>query len=99
MQAGTILIVDDNKSVLTSLELLLEDEFEGVETASNPNSILSVLDSRPVDLVLLDMNFVTGRQDGSEGLFWLDRIVGRPDPPQVVLITAFGDIELAVSAL
>ena len=57
MQAGTILIVDDNKSVLTSLELLLEDEFEGVETASNPNSILSVLDSRPVDLVLLDMNF------------------------------------------
>ncbi len=45
------------------------------------------------------MNFVTGRQDGSEGLFWLDRIVGRPDPPQVVLITAFGDIELAVSAL
>ena len=40
MQAGTILIVDDNKSVLTSLELLLEDEFEGVETASNPNSIL-----------------------------------------------------------
>ena len=51
MQAGTILIVDDNKSVLTSLELLLEDEFEGVETASNPNSILSVLDSRPVDLV------------------------------------------------
>ena len=78
MQAGTILIVDDNKSVLTSLELLLEDEFEGVETASNPNSILSVLDSRPVDLVLLDMNFVTGRQDGSQGLFWLDRIVGRP---------------------
>ena len=57
MQAGTILIVDDNKSVLTSLELLLEDEFEGVETASNPNSILSVLDSRPVDLVLLDMKF------------------------------------------
>ena len=76
MQAGTILIVDDNKSVLTSLELLLEDEFEGVETASNPNSILSVLDSRPVDLVLLDMNFVTGRQDGSEGLFWLKGFSG-----------------------
>jgi DNA-binding NtrC family response regulator len=64
MQAGTILIVDDNKSVLTSLELLLEDEFEGVETASNPNSILSVLDSRPVDLVLLDMNFSAGVNTG-----------------------------------
>ena len=95
MQAGTILIVDDNKSVLTSLELLLEDEFEGVETASNPNSILSVLDSRPVDLVLLDMNFVTGRQDGSEGLFWLERIVDWPDSPEVVLITAFGEILLS----
>lgn len=71
MQAGTILIVDDNKSVLTSLELLLEDEFEGVETASNPNSILSVLDSRPVDLVLLDMNFSAGVNTGNEGLFWL----------------------------
>ena len=99
MQAGTILIVDDNKSVLTSLELLLEDEFEGVETASNPNSILSVLDSRPIDLVLLDMNFGTGKQSGGEGLFWLDRIRERPNPPEVVLITAFGDIELAVSSL
>ena len=69
MQAGTILIVDDNKSVLTSLELLLEDEFEGVETASNPNSILSVLDSRPVDLVLLDMNFSAGGNTGNEWAF------------------------------
>lgn len=69
MQAGTILIVDDNKSVLTSLELLLEDEFDEVETASNPNSILSVLDSRPVDLVLLDMNFSAGVNTGNEGLF------------------------------
>lgn len=69
MQVGTILIVDDNKSVLTSLELLLEDEFEQVETASNPNSILSVLDSRLVDLVLLDMNFSAGVNTGNEGLF------------------------------
>lgn len=62
MQTGTVLIVDDNKSVLTSLELLLEDEFERVETASNPNSILSVLDTMPVDLVILDMNFLRRRK-------------------------------------
>ena len=69
MQTGTVLIVDDNKSVLTSLELLLEDEFERVETASNPNSILSVLDTMPVDLVILDMNFSAGVNTGNEGLF------------------------------
>ena len=74
MQTGTVLIVDDNKSVLTSLELLLEDEFERVETASNPNSILSVLDTMPVDLVILDMNFSAGVNTGNEGLFWLRRI-------------------------
>ena len=99
MQAGTILIVDDNKSVLTSLELLLEDEFEGVETASNPNSILSVLDSRPVDLVLLDMNFSAGVNTGNEGLFWLRRIREIAPELPVIMLTAYGDVELAVRAL
>lgn len=99
MQAGTILIVDDNKSVLTSLELLLEDEFEQVETASNPNSILSVLDSRPVDLVLLDMNFSAGVNTGNEGLFWLRRIQEIAPGLPVIMLTAYGDVELAVKAL
>ena len=99
MQAGTILIVDDNKSVLTSLELLLEDEFEEVETASNPNSILSVLDSRPVDLVLLDMNFSAGVNTGNEGLFWLRRIQEIAPGLPVIMLTAYGDVELAVKAL
>ena len=99
MQAGTILIVDDNKSVLTSLELLLEDEFEKVETASNPNSILSVLDSRAVDLVLLDMNFSAGVNTGNEGLFWLRRIQEIVPGLPVIMLTAYGDVELAVKAL
>ena len=90
MQAGTILIVDDNKSVLTSLELLLEDEFEGVETASNPNSILSVL---------LDMNFSAGVNTGNEGLFWLRRIREIAPELPVIMLTAYGDVELAVRAL
>lgn len=99
MQAGTILIVDDNKSVLTSLELLLEDEFEEVETASSPNSILSLLDSRPVDLVLLDMNFSAGVNSGNEGLFWLRRIREIMPELPVIMLTAYGDVELAVKAL
>ena len=99
MQTGTVLIVDDNKSVLTSLELLLEDEFERVETASNPNSILSVLDTMPVDLVILDMNFSAGVNTGNEGLFWLRRIQEIAPELPVIMLTAYGDGELAVKAL
>lgn len=99
MQSGTVLIVDDNKSVLTSLELLLEDEFERIETASNPNRILSVLDTMPVDLVLLDMNFSAGINTGNEGLFWLRRIREIAPELPVIMLTAYGDVELAVKAL
>lgn len=99
MQAGTILIVDDNKNVLTSLEMLLESMFERVETASNPNQILTVFDSVPVDAVILDMNFSAGVNTGNEGLFWLRRILEiAPDMP-VIMLTAYGDVELAVKAL
>lgn len=99
MQTGTVLIVDDNKSVLTSLELLLEDEFERIETASNPNRILSVLDTMPVDLVILDMNFSAGVNTGNEGLFWLRRIQEIAPGLPVIMLTAYGDVELAVKAL
>lgn len=99
MHPGTVLIVDDNKSVLTSLELLLEDAFERVETASNPNRILSLLDGGTIDLVLLDMNFSAGVNTGNEGLFWLRRIREiAPDLP-VIMLTAYGDVDLAVKAL
>lgn len=99
MQTGTVLIVDDNKSVLTSLELLLEDVFERVETASNPNSILSVLGGTAVDLVILDMNFSAGVNTGNEGLFWLQRIQEIVPGLPVIMLTAYGDVELAVKAL
>lgn len=99
MQSQTILIVDDNKSVLTSLELLLEDEFERIETASNPNRILSVLDTMPVDLVILDMNFSAGINTGNEGLFWLRRIRELAPELPVIMLTAYGDVELAVKSL
>ena len=99
MHPGTILIVDDNKSVLTSLEMLLESDFERIETASNPNQILTVLDSRQVDLIILDMNFCAGVNTGNEGLFWLRRILEiTPDMP-VIMLTAYGDVDLAVKAL
>lgn len=99
MHPGTILIVDDNASVLTSLEMLLECEFEQVETASSPNQILSVLETKPVDIVILDMNFRAGVNTGNEGLFWLRRIQEVQPGLPVIMLTAYGDVELAVKAL
>lgn len=99
MTPGTILIVDDNKSVLTSLELLLECEFSGIMTASNPNQIDSILAGRTVDLVLLDMNFKAGVNNGNEGLFWLKRIKSQIPSLPVIMLTAYGDVELAVKAV
>lgn len=99
MEKGTILIVDDNKGVLASLELLLETEFSEIKTASHPNQILSILDASPIDVVILDMNFSAGINNGNEGLYWLKRIREVAPTLPVIMLTAYGDVELAVRAL
>ena len=99
MTKGKLLIVDDNKSILSALEILLQDEFDEVKIIANPNQLPSLIESNEFDLVLLDMNFSAGVNTGNEGLFWLSRIREiRPDL-EVVLFTAYGDVELAVKAL
>lgn len=99
MRAGKIIIVDDNESVLKTLRVIFSREFKTVLTVQFPTLLPALLREDDVDVVLLDMNFSTGKQTGGEGLFWLDRIRERKNPPEVVLITAFGDIELAVASL
>lgn len=99
MTSGTILIVDDNKSVLTSLELLLECEFSEIKTAYNPNQIDAILSGNTVNLVILDMNFKAGVNNGNEGLFWLKRIKELTPHLPVIMLTAYGDVELAVKAV
>lgn len=99
MRNGKIIVVDDNEAVLKTLRTILSREFKTVVCASVPTLLPALLREDDVDVVLLDMNFGTGKQSGGEGLFWLDRIRERPNPPEVVLITAFGDIELAVASL
>lgn len=99
METGTILIVDDNKSVLASLELLLDTEFSKILTASNPNRITSLLTTTAIDVVILDMNFSSGINNGNEGLYWLKQIHTLSPSLPVVMLTAYGDVELAVKAL
>ena len=96
---GKVLIVDDNRSVRTALEMLLQREFEVVQSISNPGTLLTTLSQGKFDLVLLDMNFQSGINTGNEGIFWLNEIQKYDTSINVIMITAFGDIELAVKAV
>lgn len=101
MEERKILIVDDNDAVRKSLKIILVNHYKNIITLKDPKLIPSVTASGDVDLVILDMNFAA-TSDGREGLFWLHRIketAGDAIPPAVVMITAFGDIELAVQSL
>lgn len=94
-----ILVVDDNQGVLRTLKLVLGKIFTSVVTVADPTLIPALLQPGDVDAVLLDMNFGSCQLDGEEGLFWLNRISQKEHSPAVVLITAFGDIDLAVRCL
>lgn len=94
-----ILILDDNKGVLTALEMLLLTEFENVFTLKNPNGLISTIQQHKIDVVLLDMNFTAGINNGNEGIYWLRQIQKYDSTISVVMITAYGDVELAVKAV
>jgi len=96
---GNILIIDDDVDVLKGLELTLKHEFENVYTEKNPNIIPHHLDDKDIDAVLLDMNFRAGADTGNEGIFWMNKILDNDPTYSVVLITAYGDVELAVKAI
>jgi DNA-binding NtrC family response regulator len=98
-QKGNILVVDDNKSILSALEILLSSEFGEVTPVSNPNQILPELRKKDYNLVILDMNFIAGVNTGNEGIYWLGKIKETYPEISVVMITAYGDIETAVRAL
>ncbi len=99
MAKGNILIVDDNKSILSALEIFLTPEFQTVTTLSDPNQIPTELRKIEYNLVILDMNFNAGINTGNEGIYWLGRIKESNPEISVVMITAYGDVELTVKAL
>ena len=96
---GTILIVDDNRNILTTVRMLLESVFAHIITIANPNSIPAKLREERPDVVLLDMNFSSGINSGNEGLFWLREIKSLSPKTEVVLFTAYADIQLAVTGI
>lgn len=99
MNQGRILVVDDNKNVLSALKILLNAHFEEVILLSSPNTLLAMVREKSPDVVLLDMNYSAGINTGNEGLFWLSEVKKVNSDLPVVLFTAYADIDLAVTAL
>jgi DNA-binding NtrC family response regulator len=96
---GKILIVDDDEDVLHAARLFLKQHLTVVDTEKNPEKIPTLLKNESYDVILLDMNFTKDVTSGSEGFQWLDRILEIDPSAVVVLITAYGDVEMAVRAI
>jgi two-component system response regulator HydG len=99
LKNASILVIDDDPDVLTAVRLLLKTEVREVLTEKNPEAIRSMLPKKEYDLVLLDMNFNSTINTGNEGIFWLKKIKELAPATAVVMITAYGDIDLAVRSL
>jgi two-component system, NtrC family, response regulator HydG len=97
--SGNILVVDDDEYVLLSIRLLLEPSFHVVETTNTPERLPAILRTQSIDVILLDMNFRQGDTSSKEGLFWLRKILKEYPDTQVILMTAYADIQLAVEAV
>ncbi|MDO9317258.1 MAG: sigma-54 dependent transcriptional regulator [Gammaproteobacteria bacterium] len=97
--SGNLLVVDDDRDVLLSAQMILKREFANVRCLSNPSELSNELTAFPPDLVLLDMNFTRGMTSGEEGLYWLQKIKQTDPGIQVVMSTAYGEIDLAVRAI
>ncbi|MEM9675121.1 MAG: sigma-54 dependent transcriptional regulator [Bacteroidota bacterium] len=98
-QPHQVLIIDDDTDVLHSAQMFLKQYFGQVDTQEDPTQINALISQNHYDVVLLDMNFRRGEHDGREGLYWLERIRTVRPKTAVILITAYGDIELAVEAM
>lgn len=96
---GNILVVDDDDGVLLAAEIALKKHFSSVTTDSNPHNLTQHLQSNNIGVVLLDMNFATGVTDGEEGLNWLKHIHAVSNTTKVILMTAYGGMELAIKAI
>jgi DNA-binding NtrC family response regulator len=99
LKNASILVIDDDTDVLTAVRLLLKTEAREVVTEKNPENIRWQLSKQSFDVILLDMNFTSSINTGNEGLFWLRKIREFRSDAAVVMITAYGDIDLAVRSL
>jgi len=96
---GKILIIDDDEDILLAARLFLKQHFDLVHIEKKPNNIPTLLQNESYDVILLDMNFARDMTSGKEGFFWLNKILEIDPSAVVILITAYGDVEMAVKAI
>jgi two-component system response regulator HydG len=96
---GSILVIDDDEDVLLSFRILLKQHFQEVTLENKINKLNSIIESKTFDVILLDMNFRAGINTGNEGIYWMKQILKNDPDAIIILITAYGDIELAVRAI
>jgi len=96
---ATILIIDDDEDVLLSAKLLLKKQYTNIITRNNPKEINQLISTEPIDVIVLDMNYRIGFNDGKEGMYWLKHILSINPKMVVILMTAYGEVELAVDAI
>lgn len=96
---GKVLVIDDDEDVLQAARLYLKQHLQLVHTEKNPENLPSLLKNESYDVILLDMNFTRDASSGYEGFEWLNRILEIDPSAVVVLITAYGDVEMAVRAI
>lgn len=99
LKNASVLVVDDDTDVLTAVRMLLKTEVKDITTEKNPENIRSLFAEKKFDLMLLDMNFNSSINTGNEGIFWLKKVKEMNKDMAVIMITAYGDIDLAVRSL
>lgn len=99
LKNASILVIDDDPDVLLAVRLLLKPQVKEVVTEKKPENIPGLLSSKHFDLILLDMNFKSAINTGNEGFFWFSKIKEAKSDASVIMITAYGDIDLAIRAL
>src|SRR5215216_8124646 len=99
LKTASILVIDDDIDVLTAVRLLLRPEVKEIVTEKNPENIRTLLAKQDFDVILLDMNFNSSINTGNEGIFWLKKIRELKPDSCVIMITAYGAIDLAIRSL
>lgn len=99
LKDASILIIDDDPDVLVALRILLKSLVKEVVVEKSPSNIVSQVQSRNFDIIILDMNYNGLVNTGNEGIFWLNKIKSINPKVDVILITAYGDIDLAIRSL
>jgi DNA-binding NtrC family response regulator len=99
MENSKILVVDDDRDILETARMFLKQEFNYVQIEQDPSKIPALIKMHDFDVILLDMNFKIGVNDGEEGFHWLREILKSDPQAVVILITAYGEVDLAVKAM